>query len=137
MAHRQLHTCPACNGTMYVAEYHCPACGVTVQGAFAAFDGKLAGLSMKDQDFIEQFVLCRGSIKEMEKVLGVSYPTVRSRLNEIITRLGYQRGSFRPDKKEREEILEKLEQGEISAEEAARLIRGEGNGRENENTEND
>jgi hypothetical protein len=80
-------------------------------------------LTRKDLEFIELFVRLRGNIKEVEKVLGVSYPTVRGMLDSVIKNLGYSVG--RPvDAKKRIEIIEKVSKGELSAEKAAELLKG-------------
>jgi len=134
MADREIHACPVCEGRLHIREYHCSKCATTIRGDFPFRGGNLAGLAKHEQEFIEQFVRCRGSIKEMEKVLGVSYPTVRSKLDFIIERLGYSKPEHMKYKEEREEILKKLEHGEITAGEAAALLRGEGYGREDEDS---
>ena len=61
--------------------------------------------------------MCRGSIKDVEKELGISYPTVRAKLDEVISALGYKRIS-KPVKSSTSEVIEALEKGEISAQEA-------------------
>jgi len=74
-------------------------------------------------EFIELFVRLRGNIKEVEKALGVSYPTVRGMLDSVIKNLGYPIG--KPvDAKKRIEIIEKVSKGELSAEKAAELLKG-------------
>jgi hypothetical protein len=83
----------------------------------------LLSLSRKDLEFIELFVRLRGNIKEMEKALGVSYPTVRGLLDGVIKNLGYTVG--KPvDAEKRMEIIEKVSKGELSAEKAAELLKG-------------
>ena len=87
--------------------------GIAVEGAFAP--PELAQLSAEDQVFVAAFVRSHGSIKEMEQVFGVSYPTVKARLNRIAERLEFVDTSPRPT---RSEVLERLQSGEITAEEA-------------------
>ncbi len=77
--------CPSCHGELTVKEFLCPACEVEVSGRFDL--PALAKLSAEDQEFIVQFVAASGSLKEMAKIRGLSYPTVRSQLDEIIERL--------------------------------------------------
>ena len=72
------------------------------------------------RDFIELFVRLSGSLKEMSKQLGISYPTMRNRLNRIIELLTQEISN---DQKYRKEIFEKLERGEIKAEEAIKLLK--------------
>ena len=81
-------------------------------------------LSKESLEFLENFVRNRGNVKEMERELGISYPTVRSRLNAVIAELGFEVSTQQPDDipEQRREILARLDAGEISAAEAAELI---------------
>jgi hypothetical protein len=125
MAKRQLRQCPVCGGTLKVRVLQCVSCSTRIEGEFEPAGSKLDYLSAKDLEFVEQFVRLRGSIKEMEKALGVSYPTVRNRLETVIEKMGYPvYKGVSPEK--RAEILEKLEKGEISASKAAGLLKKEG-----------
>lgn len=111
--------CPACGASDFIIErLRCVACGTAVEGSFQA--GKLGGLPAEHQDFIEVFVRCRGNIKDVEKVLGVSYPTVRGRLDRAIQALGYER---QEKIGRRRDILLALERGEITPEEALRALK--------------
>lgn len=125
MKKHQLQECPVCSSALMVSEYHCPGCETVIRGRFLPLSGRLGRLSREDQEFIEHFVRSRGSIKEMEKILGVSYPTVRGMLNRVIESMGYQDDAYREVHVDRQEILRKLEQGEIRADEAAAQLRGE------------
>ncbi len=122
---RKLHECPVCTGSLVVAEYRCQGCDTVIRGSFPQLSGNLGALSRDDQKFIEHFVRSRGSIKEMEKLLGVSYPTVRGMLNRVIENMGYRPGESGIGADERKEILQRLEDGEITADQAARMMRGE------------
>lgn len=77
--------CPSCGGQLLVKRLACPGCGTEVEGCYAL--PGLASLNAEDQRFIVQFVESSGSLKEMARLLGVSYPTVRNRLDEIISRV--------------------------------------------------
>ena len=77
--------CPSCSSHLAVARLVCPECDVAVEGSFEL--PVLAGLPAEDQRFIVDFVKSSGSLKEMARLLGVSYPTVRNRLDEIIGRV--------------------------------------------------
>ena len=88
--------------------------GVAVEGEFDL--PRLAGLTGDDQVFVAAFVRSHGSIKEMERLFGVSYPTVKNRLNRIGERLGLVEVARRPS---RAQVLDRLDAGEISADEAA------------------
>ncbi|MBT3272416.1 MAG: DUF2089 domain-containing protein [Spirochaetales bacterium] len=106
--------CPACGESEFNQEkIRCAACGTAVEGSFRA--SKLGSLPMEQQDFIEVFIRCRGNIKDVERVLGISYPTVRSRLDRVIRALGYETENTSNKKKE---ILESLARNEISTKEA-------------------
>jgi len=96
--------------------------GVAIEGEFEL--PPLAGLRYEDQVFVGEFVRCHGSIKHMEKAFGVSYPTIKNRLNRIATRLQLVQIDTEPAAAPADEILDLLERGEISAEEAARRLRG-------------
>ena len=88
---------------------------IAIEGSFEL--PQLARLEMDDQIFITAFVRSHGSIKEMERIFGVSYPTIKSRLNRIAGSLEFVETNPMPSKTE---ILERLQQGEITAEDAIR-----------------
>jgi hypothetical protein len=122
MEKRLLQDCPVCGSTLQVQVLQCPSCKTRIEGSFEPPPSRIFYLSKKDLEFIETFVRLRGNIKEMEKALGVSYPTVRGMLDGVIERMGYpvRRGV---DAKRRGEIIDQLEKGEISAERAAELLK--------------
>jgi len=88
---------------------------IAIEGRFEL--PQLARLDMADQVFITAFVRSHGSIKEMERIFGVSYPTIKARLNRIAGSLEFVETNPTPSKAE---ILERLQQGEITAEDAIR-----------------
>jgi len=91
--------------------------GIAIEGSFTP--PPLAGLSAEDQVFVMAFVRCHGSIKEMEGMFGISYPTVKNRLNRIAEKLQFSEiVKVNPE----EEVISELERGEISAEEAIRRL---------------
>ncbi len=121
-----LGKCPVCEGELTVTRLHCEACDITIEGRFA--NGVLAGLTSEQLDFIETFVRCEGKMNRMEDEMELSYPTLRNRLQEVIRAMGYEPGKEEaPDVSEekRREVLEQLDGGKISAEEAMRLLHGE------------
>ncbi|MBA7478503.1 hypothetical protein ES707_13928 [subsurface metagenome] len=77
--------CPSCGSQLKVKKLFCQACETEIEGMFDL--PRLAKLSTKDQDFILQFIKTSGSLKEMAKLLKLSYPTVRNRLDDIIERI--------------------------------------------------
>ncbi|MFD1739791.1 DUF2089 domain-containing protein [Bacillus salitolerans] len=114
-------TCPICQERLKVTKLSCGYCKTTIENTFEF--PALLSLKKEQLQFIETFILCRGSIKEVEKVLGISYPTVRNKLEEIITELGdpYQVKQEKED--EKKNVIEKLSSGSISAEEAIKLLK--------------
>lgn len=112
--------CPACEAPLAVKALFCPSCGTEVHGRFQL--NEFALLSKDHLDFLRLFVKARGNLKEVERILGVSYPTVRARLDALLKALGYEAAEEGED---RLEVLEALRRGEISVEEAvARLKEG-------------
>ncbi len=115
--------CPVCGETMEVTRLHCPSCDSRLEGRFEMC--RFCALAPEQKAFIEVFIRCRGNIKEVERELGISYPTVRGRLDAVIAALGY-RVEDSPDEsigRRRREILASVQRGDISAEEAAKLLR--------------
>src|ERR1700738_2797086 len=102
---------------LVVERVRIPEKGIAVEGAFAL--PQLARLTLEDQVFITAFLRSHGSIKEMEQVFGVSNPTIKSRLNRIAGQLEFVETNPSPS---RAEVLERLNQGEISADEAIRAL---------------
>lgn len=94
-----------------------PERDLAIEGSFELPD--LARLSADDQIFVTAFVRAHGSIKEMERIFGVSYPTIKSRLNRIAGALEFVETNPMPS---RTEILERLKSGDITAEEAIREL---------------
>ncbi len=105
-------SCPLCDGRLEPVRLRCTSCQATVQGKLPV--SGLALLATEQQQFIEAFLVSRGNIKEVERELGISYPTVRKKLDEVVQALGHAPLAHRRD---REEILEAIERGEISPQE--------------------
>ena len=107
--------CPVCRNDLAVTRLKCNSCNTIIENNFRL--SKFDYLSDEDLYFTETFIRCRGNIKEVEKTLGISYPTVRSKLDTVIKELGYESA---PDEQpvQKEEILKALENGEITAEQA-------------------
>jgi hypothetical protein len=118
-------TCPVCHEGMIITRLHCPNCDVTVEGRFTL--GRLAMLSPEQLEFVEVFLRCDGKIKRVEDELGVSYPTVRSRLNEVITAMGYEAPGADDEallSGQRRQVLDDLAAGRITSQEAVKLLQG-------------
>lgn len=119
-ARRLVGHCPVCDNEFRVTKLTCRACGSSLEGDFELC--KFCRLNPEQREFVEVFIASRGNIREVERVLGISYPTVRGRLDDVIRALGYrvQRSAESVDRKA---ILEALDRGEISAEEALKKLR--------------
>ncbi len=117
-----LQECPVCSSTLQVKVVQCPACQTRIEGNFEPPHSKILYLAPKDLEFVEHFLRVRGNIKEMEKVLGVSYPTVRGMLDAINGRMGFPTRQ-QVDPAKRMKIISQLEKGEITAEKAVELLK--------------
>ncbi|MGW8225299.1 MAG: DUF2089 family protein [Anaerolineales bacterium] len=115
--------CPICNGEIVVTRLQCQDCDSTIEGRFV--HGTFDALSPEQLGFVETFIRCEGKINRMEDEIGLSYPTIRNRLHEIIRALGYEPGGEEPgmSDQERRQILDDLEQGKITYEDAMSMLR--------------
>jgi hypothetical protein len=112
----RLSTCPVCKGKLQIKECFCPACSLTLKGDFE--QSGLSNLNLEQLDFVRLFIIVQGNIKEMEKRLNISYPTVKNRLAEIIAALG-----SKPEKQEDfADIFHDLDEGFVSVEQALSMI---------------
>jgi hypothetical protein len=127
-----LESCPTCGGAFAVTELTCTVCDTVVRSRYGPCP--FCSLPPEDLAFLLVFVKNRGNVKEMERELGVSYWTIRGRLNEVISAMGFEPGDDAPEEpggerqtsRHREDataarqgVLAQLNRGEISAEEAA------------------
>ncbi len=117
-----LGTCPVCDNKLKVTRLSCNKCGTTISGEFEL--NKFDQLNKEQKYFAEIFIKNRGNIKEIEKELGVSYPTVRKFLDEVIEALGY-REEAKKDSVNQTDILDKLSKGLITSDQALKLLNGE------------
>jgi hypothetical protein len=134
MAHDVISTCPVCSGELAVTRLRCGSCGTTLEGEFSV--GRFARLSREQTALLESFLRSRGNLRDIERELGISYPTVRARVEALVRALGFGPRSDEdaPAGEEaaetaqatRESILERLARREISAEDAALAIRALG-----------
>jgi hypothetical protein len=121
-----LTRCPVCMSELTVSRLHCPSCDTSIDGRFTT--GHFGNLSQEQLDFVVTFVRCEGKINRMEEELKLSYPTIRNRLHEVIRALGFEPGKEDApeiDDEKRRAVLEDLDAGKISADDAMRLLRGE------------
>jgi hypothetical protein len=139
MPHDVISTCPVCSSELAVTRLHCRSCGTTLEGDFSV--GRFGRLSRDQMTLLESFLRSRGNLRDMERELGISYPTVRSRVEALVRALGFgPRGDedtpdepatapAAPVATSRQAILEQLARHEIGAEEAALAIRALGRNR--------
>lgn len=115
--------CPVCDNQLKVTRLKCSQCDTVIENDFAL--SRFDYLTDEELHFTETFIRCRGNIKEVEKELGISYPTVRARLDGIIKALGYDDSQPFQDEEalRRENILRDLETGRITADEALQLLK--------------
>jgi hypothetical protein len=134
MARDVISTCPVCEGELLITRLHCRSCGTALEGEFGV--GRFGRLSREQLSLLESFLRSRGNLKEMERELGISYPTVRGRVDALVRALGLADGDAEPDEEpfdgpapetddaaERRAILERLAKREIDADEAAASLR--------------
>ena len=134
MPHDVISTCPVCAAELSVTRLHCSTCGTTLEGDFSV--GRFGRLNRDQLALLESFLRSRGNLREMERELGISYPTVRSRVEALVRALGFGPRSDADDAEEpapttteaapsrtRAELLEALARHEISAEDAAAALR--------------
>jgi hypothetical protein len=116
--------CPLCGGEITVTRIYCRDCDTTIEGRFEG--GPFSQLTQEQLEFVETFIRHEGKISRMEGELGLSYPTIRNRLHEVIRALGYEPGGADEPggltDDERQRILEDLDKGLISAEKAMLLL---------------
>ncbi len=135
MARDVISTCPVCEGELLITRLHCRSCGTALEGEFGV--GRFGRLSREQLSLLESFLRSRGNLKEMERELGISYPTVRGRVDSLVRALGLADGETEPIEggtldepsnetdaaAERRAILERLAKRELSADEAAAALR--------------
>lgn len=116
---KRLKQCPVCNSNLEIVEYHCPNCDTCIKGRFGV--GDFAALTAPQQEFVKTFVCCQGNIKEVEKILKISYPTVKNKLAEVTGILC--------DRKQKastvfsDDILDDIDKGNLTVEEALTKLR--------------
>lgn len=122
MGNKLISHCPVCSENLTVTKLKCNKCETEITGEFTL--SKFNYLSKEQLEFAEVFIKNRGNIKEIEKELGISYPTVRRAIDNIVEALGYQTKSEMP-KVDKKAILEMLEKGEIDSSKAIKMLQGE------------
>jgi len=122
--------CPSCGANLKITELTCDSCGTIVKGDFPL--NRFLLLSREEEEFLLIFLISRGNLKEVQERLNISYPTAKSRLEELLKSLGLSEEKEEEKKEGKlekiEEILKKIESGEITQEEALKLLEEEENG---------
>jgi hypothetical protein len=116
-AHTAVNRCSYCGEGMRITKLTCEACGLSHEGDF--FTPRLARLEPDEQRFVELFVLASGSLKQMAELQGVSYPTVRGRLDRLIEKLRLEQ---QRDDSRKQKILQDIEAGRIAPKQGMRMI---------------
>lgn len=118
--HRAPADCPVCGGDLITTRVGCRACGTELVGEFAHCD--FCGLDERDTQLLRVFLASRGNLREVEKHLGVSYPTARARFTELLTKLGLGGTEATPSSLTREQVLSEVASGALAPTEAAELL---------------
>ncbi len=110
-------TCPGCGGRMEATRLRCLSCDIAIEGHFAA--PPFAALTAEQQEFVKTFLAARGNIRLVERQLGISYPTVRSRLDAVRRALGLpDLAAGEEERGDVQDVLDKVESGELSVDKA-------------------
>ncbi len=133
MARDVISTCPVCSSELAITRLQCRGCGTAIEGEFSV--GRFGRLNREQVTLLESFLRARGNAKELERELKVSYPTVRARIEALVRALGLADGASQDDDGDdgfrrsgdsaelRRDVLERLARHEITADEAAVLLR--------------
>ena len=113
-------SCPFCGKELYVTEYSCGGCGVSIRGKFKRCD--LCNLPTEMLHFVRTFLKCQGNIREVERNLGISYPTIKNRLASVNQMLQVGEFSRFVDRGSRLDLLNSFRDGRISIDEVLRNI---------------
>lgn len=117
----RLTKCPVCGGNLTITQLTCKSCSLKMRGKFE--NCEFCELSEDSLNFLRSFIRCRGVIKDVEKELGISYPTVRSRLDRLVAELGYGETPVKSRDEQRYDLLEAVKEGRISSKEAITVLR--------------
>ena len=115
-------SCPVCNHRLAVTRLSCPACETELSGGFAACE--FCVLTDEDREVLRVFLASRGNMKDLERHLGVSYPTARARFDGLLAKLGIEKAAAPAPS--RVELMEQVARGEIDIDEALRRLNTNG-----------
>src|SRR6202163_2121108 len=117
--HRPPSNCPVCNQRLATTRLSCPDCSTELSGGFATCE--FCVLSNEDRDVLRVFLASRGNMKDLERHLGVSYPTARARFDALLSKIGIDRPTTGPSPT-RVELMEQVARGEIDIDEALKRL---------------
>jgi len=117
----RLTKCPVCNKELTITQLTCEPCSLKMEGEFE--NCEFCSLSEENLEFLRSFIRCRGIIKDVEKELGISYPTVRSRLNRLVAALGYGEAEAKSRDEKRYDVLEAVKEGKMSSKDAVAALK--------------
>lgn len=124
--HPILGACPVCGQTLGVTRLHCRNCDTSIEGNFVI--GPFDRLSPEHLAFAETFIRCEGKLNRMEKEMGLSYPTLRARLNDLRRAMGFEieqeEAAAGVTDEERRQILDDLAAGRVSYDDAIKSLQG-------------
>lgn len=115
-------SCPVCAEVLAVTRLSCAACETELSGQFQSCE--FCALGSEDRDVLRVFLASRGNMKELERHLGVSYPTARARFDQVLARLGLEPARPPMHTESRVDLMEKVARGEIDVDEAMRRLNG-------------
>jgi hypothetical protein len=119
LSYKIINKCPVCGSKLYITRLKCSKCKTVIENEFE-MTSRFEYLTADQLSFVETFLKNRGNIKDVEKELGISYPTVRAKLDEVLNALGYNVTSQPAlDKKK---IVDMLENGEITPDQAIKML---------------
>lgn len=118
MAYKLITKCPVCSSNLRVKKLQCAKCNTIIENDFELTS--FLNLNSEQLYFAEVFIKNRGNIKDVEKELGISYPTVRAKLDDVIEALGYS--IPKPKSSSKSDIINMLENGEISPDDAIKML---------------
>jgi hypothetical protein len=120
--HRAPSACPVCGDQLAVTRLGCGTCGTELAGLFAPCD--YCALDDRESEMLRVFLASRGNLREVEKHLGVSYPTARARFNDLLRKLGLAAVEEAPTALTRDQVLSEVASGALSPDAAAELLAG-------------
>jgi hypothetical protein len=121
MSYKLINQCPVCGSELKATRLSCSTCSTVIESEFSL--SKFEMLSSEHLNFVEIFLKNRGNIKDVEREMGISYPTVRAKLNEVLKALGYTVEEESYKQEDVTQIIDELDKGNINIDEAIKKIK--------------